>query len=57
MINIKNLDPNRVKIDKNSYKNIFIFYIGYMRIKDLIYVKIYSVNPLYLSVIEHKWVQ
>ena len=25
MINIKRLDPNKVKIDKESYKNILIF--------------------------------
>ena len=50
MINIKGVDSNKVKIDKKSYKNIFIFYVGYMRIKDLIYVKIYIVNPLYLIV-------
>ena len=29
MINIKNLDPNNIKIDK-SYKSIFIYYIGYV---------------------------
>ena len=30
MINIKTLDLNKIKIDKKSYKNIFIFYIGYV---------------------------
>ena len=25
MINIKNLDQNKIKIDKKSYKNIFIY--------------------------------
>ena len=50
MINIKNLDPSKVKIDKISYKNIFIFYIGYLGIKDLIYVKVNNANPLYLTV-------
>ena len=48
MINIKNFDPNNIKIDENSYKNILIYCIGYVKIKDLKYVKIYSVNPLYL---------
>ena len=44
--NIKNFDLIDIKIDENSYKNIFIYYIGYVMIKkDL---KIYSVNPLYL---------
>ena len=30
MININNLDPNNEKLDKKSYKNILIYYIGYM---------------------------
>ena len=28
IINIKNLDLNKIKIDENSYKNILIYYIG-----------------------------
>ena len=28
IINIKNVDPNNVKIDKKTYKNILIYYIG-----------------------------
>ena len=47
-INIKNFDPNNIKIDEKSYKNILIYYIGYVTIKDSKYVKINSVNPLYL---------
>ena len=39
---------NNIKIDEKSYKNIFIYYIGYVMIKDSKYVKIYSVSPLYL---------
>ena len=31
-----------------SYKNILIYYIGYVTIKDSKYIKINSVNPLYL---------
>ena len=46
IINIKGFDPNNIKIDENSYKNILIYYIGYVTIKkDL---KIYCVNRLYL---------
>ena len=30
MINTKNLDPNNIKIDEKSYKNILIYYIGYV---------------------------
>ena len=48
IINIKNFDPNNIKIDEKSYKNILIYYIGYVTIKDSKYIKINSVNPLYL---------
>ena len=47
-INIKNFDPNNIKIDKKSYRNIIIYYIGYWTVKDSKYVKINSINPLYL---------
>ena len=50
IINIKNFDPNRIKIDKKSYKNIVIYYIGCNTTKNLRYVKINSVNPLYLVI-------
>ena len=45
---MKNFDPNNIKIDEKSYKDILIYYIGYLTIKYLKYVKINSVNPLYL---------
>ena len=46
VINIKDFDPSNIKIDEQSYENIFIYYIGYVSIKkDL---KLYSVNPLYI---------
>ena len=48
IINIKNFDPNKIRIDENSYKNILIYYIEYVMIKDLKYVKINNVSPLYL---------
>ena len=48
IINIKNFDHNNIKIDEKLYKNILIYYIGYLTVKDLKYVKINSVNPLYL---------
>ena len=35
-------------IQVTSYKNFFIYYIGYVTIKDSKYVKINIVNPLYL---------
>ena len=48
MINIKDFNSNLIKIDKNSYKNIDIYYIGYITMKDFDYVKVNSVNSLYL---------
>ena len=51
MINIKDFEPNLLKIDKKSYKNIDIYYIGYIAIKKIDeYESIYSVNPLYLRI-------
>ena len=32
-INIKDFDPNNIKIYKKSYKNILIYYIRYVTIK------------------------
>ena len=49
-INIKNFDPNQIKIDKKSYKNITFYYIGYITNKNLIYIKANSVNTLYLII-------
>ena len=46
IINIENFDPNDITIDKKSYKNILIYYMGYVTIKE--YIKLFSVNPLYL---------
>ena len=46
IIDIENFNPNNIKIDEKSYKNILIYYIGYVTIKA--YVKVYSVNPMYL---------
>ena len=34
IINIKNFDPNDIKIDEKPWKNIYIYYIGYVTIKD-----------------------
>ena len=52
MINIEDFDPDLLKIDKKSYKNIDIHYIGYITLKNSDYVKINSVNPLYLFISE-----
>ena len=48
MININDFDSNLLKTDKISYKNIDIYYIGYITMKDSDYLEINSVNPLYL---------
>ena len=48
MINIKESGPNNIKLDEKSYKNILIYYIIYVTMKDSKYIKINSVNPLYL---------
>ena len=51
MITLKNFEPNLLKIDKKSYKNIGIYKIGYITIEKIDdYESIYSVNPLYLQV-------
>ena len=42
MINIKNFDQILLKIDRKSYKNIGIYNIGYITIKKLIIVKIFT---------------
>ena len=50
MINIKDFDSNLLKIDKKSYKNIDIYYIGYISMKDSGYAKINNGNSLYLII-------
>ena len=42
MISFKNLDLSKIRIVENSFKNIFIYYIGYMITT--------SVKPLYLII-------
>ena len=50
IINIKDFDTNNIKIDKKPDKNIY--YIRYVTIKHSKYVKINSVNLLYLIFIK-----
>ena len=48
---LKDFDAKLIKTDKKSYKNIDIYYIGYIVIKKIDdYESIYSVNPLYLRI-------
>ena len=44
MIDMKNLDPNKIKMDEKSYKNIYIYYVGYVTTN--------SVKPLYLIILK-----
>ena len=51
IIDLKNFEPNLLKIGKKSYKNIDFYSIGYITIKKIDdFESIYSVNPLYLSI-------
>ena len=53
MINIKDFDSSQLKIDKKSYKNISICFIGVITIKSIShYENINNVNPLYLIIAE-----
>ena len=55
MINIKNLDPNEINIDEKSWKDVLIYYTGYATVKNLSYVTINSVNPLYFIIDKTSW--
>ena len=51
MINIKNFNPNLLKVDKKSNQNTDIYYIGYITMKNIgDYESIHSVNPLYFII-------
>ena len=52
MINITNFDPNLLKIDNKLFKNIDICYIVYITRKYCDYVKINTVDPMYLIIDE-----
>ena len=43
IINIEEFDSNLLKIDKGSYKDIDMYYIGYITIKKLVIMKIFTV--------------
>ena len=50
MINIRSFYSNLLKIEKKSFKNTGIYYIGFITMKDFDDVKIISVNSLYLII-------
>ena len=53
IINLKDFDASLLKVDKKDYKEIDIYYIGYVTVKKNDKSKnINSVNPLYLMINE-----
>ena len=53
IINLKNFDTRLLKVDKKNYKEIGIYYIGYMTVKKIANCNnIKSANPLYLMINE-----
>ena len=52
-INLKDFDARLLKVDKKDYKEIDIYYIGYVTVKKIANCKnINSINPLYLMINE-----
>ena len=52
-INLKDFDARLLKVDKKDYKEIDIYYIGYVTVKKIANCNnINSVNPLYLMIDE-----
>ena len=52
-INLKDFDARLLKVDKKNYKEIDIYYIGYVTVKKIANCNnINSVNPLYLMINE-----
>ena len=51
IINLENFESNLLKIDEKHYKEINIYYIGYIKIKKISDCEnVNSVNPFYLLV-------
>ena len=51
IIDLENFDARLLKIEKKDYKEIDIYYIGYVAVKNITsYNNINSVNPLYLII-------
>ena len=52
-INLKDFHARLLKVDKKNYKEIGIYYIGYVTVKKMVNCNnINSVNPLYLMINE-----
>ena len=53
IIDLKNFDGKLLKVDKKDYKEIDIYYVGYVTVKKIANCsKINSINPLYLMINE-----
>ena len=50
LINLSNFEANNLKLDRKSWKDIDIYYIGYVDKDKPSDWKVNSVNPLYLIV-------
>ena len=52
-INLKTFDARLLTVDKKDYKEIDIYYIGYVTVKKMANCKnINSINPLYIMINE-----
>ena len=52
-INLRDFDASLIKVDKKNFKEIDIYYIGYVTFKEIVNCNnISSVNPLYLMINE-----
>ena len=56
MVNIKNLHPNKIKIDKKTCKSILIYYIGYITSNSakLLYLVIHKIKGCFEEKNENK---
>ena len=44
MISVRNIVPNETLIDKESYKHVPIYNIGYMTVKNPTFIKVNNAN-------------
>ena len=55
MINLDEFDECKIKVDRKSFNDIDIYYLGYEYKKEIAECnEISSVNPLYLRIIDMK---
>ena len=55
MISVKSLDLNNFNVNKKLFRNILIDFIGYVMVKSIRFIKINSINPLYLIIDKINW--